>query len=404
MAPNVEFFAKKRVWSVVKDELLRCYLVPYCAKILSTGNPLLYIDCFAGRGNFDDGNNGSPIIALDIFQNYLQKSPVRSHKNFVTAYFIELNYPEELEKNLNPYYQIEPKLKIFVQAGNYEEQIRQILHGKKEMNLFLYLAPYGVKHLDLNFLGSLSGNHQFRSIEFLLNFNSCGFLRVACQFLKINFPDKINWSYLTEYDNFFDTSRNKSEKMLNRIAGGDYWKEMIRRYYAEGNKSFYDLEEDFTQEYCKRLRNYYSYVLNMPIRIKESHSPKYRMIYATNHPDGAILMANNICKRKGEMHEMQLRGQQILFSLDYNGNDIMEIIKKYLSTIKKPKRLNLIMADFFNTYGVLCNPSEFSGIFKNLEEEGKLEVIRSPAKTKSGKPSTFCTESEYKTIKLKWKS
>ena len=86
MAPNVEFFAKKRVWSVVKDELLRCYLVPYCAKILSTGNPLLYIDCFAGRGNFDDGNNGSPIIALDIFQNYLQKSPVRSHKNFVTAY------------------------------------------------------------------------------------------------------------------------------------------------------------------------------------------------------------------------------------------------------------------------------------------------------------------------------
>lgn len=71
--------------------------------------------------------------------------------------------------------------------------------------------------------------------------------------------------------------------MLNRVAGGNYWKDMVLRYYAERkSKSFYYLEEDFTQEYCKLLRRHYFYVLNMPIRIKESHSPKYRMIYATN--------------------------------------------------------------------------------------------------------------------------
>ena len=115
-------------------------------------------------------------------------------------------------------------------------------------------------------------------------------------------------------------------------------------------------------------------------------------------------MANNIYKRKGEMHEMQLRGQQILFSLDYNGKDTAAIVKEYLSTIKEFKRLNSIMADCFNTYGVLCNTSEFSDIFKNLEKEGKLEVIRNPAETESGKPSRFCTESGNKTIELKWKS
>ena len=373
-------------------------------KILRTGKPLVYVDCFAGKGRFDDGNEGSPIIALDILQDWLQKSTVQSQKK-IEAYFVELDYPDELKNNLEPYCKCDPSLKIFVNPGNYEEQILQILHGKEGMNLFLYLDPYGVKHLDLKFLGSLSSNSdnpRFRSTEFLLNFNSHGFLRVACQFLKLDFPNEVNWEYLTEYDNSFDIPHNKTEKMLNRVAGGDYWKDMVHHYYAE-HKRFYDLEEDFTQEYCKRLRGYYSYVLNMPIRIKESHSPKYRMIYATNHSDGAILMADNIYKRKGEMHEMQLGGQQILFGLDYNDNNIMAIVKKYLSTVRRPQRLNLAMANFFNTCGVLCNPSEFSNIIKILDKDGELEIIRNPAKTKSGKPRKFYTESEG-TIKLKWKS
>lgn len=62
---NKDFFRKKKVWSTIKDDLLGYYLVPYFAKILSMGNPILYVDCFAGKGRFDDGNPGSPIIALN---------------------------------------------------------------------------------------------------------------------------------------------------------------------------------------------------------------------------------------------------------------------------------------------------------------------------------------------------
>ena len=48
---NRDFFKTKKIWSEVKDELLGCYLVPYFNKILSMGNPVLYVDCFAGKGN-----------------------------------------------------------------------------------------------------------------------------------------------------------------------------------------------------------------------------------------------------------------------------------------------------------------------------------------------------------------
>ena len=62
---NNDFFVEKKAWSVVKDELLGCYFMPYVSKILHTYRPLVYVDCFAGKGKFDDGNPGSPLIALE---------------------------------------------------------------------------------------------------------------------------------------------------------------------------------------------------------------------------------------------------------------------------------------------------------------------------------------------------
>ena len=63
---NDDFFVEKKPWSEVKDQLLGCYLKPYIAKILHTRKPLIYVDCFAGKGKFDDGKQGSPLIALDL--------------------------------------------------------------------------------------------------------------------------------------------------------------------------------------------------------------------------------------------------------------------------------------------------------------------------------------------------
>ena len=43
---NNDFFVEKKAWSVVKDELLGCYFMPYVSKILHTYRPLVYVDCF----------------------------------------------------------------------------------------------------------------------------------------------------------------------------------------------------------------------------------------------------------------------------------------------------------------------------------------------------------------------
>lgn len=55
---NVDFFDCKKPWSVIKDDLLKCYLGPYFCKIFSTGKPTVYVDCFAEQGEFLEGIDG----------------------------------------------------------------------------------------------------------------------------------------------------------------------------------------------------------------------------------------------------------------------------------------------------------------------------------------------------------
>ena len=92
---NDDFFVEKKAWSVVKDELLGCYFKPYVQKILFTHRPLVYVDCFAGKGKFEDGNPGSPLIALDIMDKCCEATTLQQ-KPTIEATFIDLNYADEL--------------------------------------------------------------------------------------------------------------------------------------------------------------------------------------------------------------------------------------------------------------------------------------------------------------------
>ena len=94
---NNEFFVEKKAWSVVKDELLGCYFMPYVSKILHTGRPLVYVDCFAGKGKFDDGTPGSPLIALEAIDKC--KNITCTKFSQIEATFIDLNYADDLRKN-----------------------------------------------------------------------------------------------------------------------------------------------------------------------------------------------------------------------------------------------------------------------------------------------------------------
>lgn len=386
MANNKGFFKTKRQWSLVKDELLRCYLSPYLNKIINTRKPTLYVDCFAGKGKFDDGQDGSPLTAINCVKDSLDKY-CHAHSGAdapeVFMRFIELHHADALSSNIPR----EQKQRCKVIHGRYEEEIVPLLNKAIEtfsgkINVFLYVDPYGIKALNASLFRQLPS--VFNSAEILINLNSVGFLREALRIRKIALKE--NETELLADLEEYDATGISSIQELNDVAGGDYWQSIVDDYKSD-IIDIYEAEKLFSAAYKKMLRSAYKYVLDMPIRIKQGNNPKYRMVHATNHPQGCLLMADNVFKRTDYLVvDIQRRGQISLFEQspdnEYVDMDLLEQKMMLLLDNSNGAMIQLtnLLAEFFDKYGVICSTkhlcTDSDSALKRMEKTGKIEVIR----------------------------
>lgn len=395
---NNDFFKEKKVWSTVKDDLFACYFKPYVSKILHTYKPLVYVDCFAGKGKFEDGKPGSPIIALDIIEQCKQTTTMESIN--IESTFIDLNHAKELQENLKGYKDIN------IISGKYEDQIKNVLKGKEGSNVFLYIDPYGIKALHYTFFEDFA-NKGFNSLELLINMNSFGFIREACRALGTSFDDDSIFEDLIEYDLSEFTTSEKSIDSLNEIAGGDYWQTIIQEMIM-GEIDGYQAEAMFSEQYCQRLMRSFPYVLNMPMRIKKGQRPKYRLIHATKHQDGCLLMVDNICNRWEALQEIQYGGQMQFFVEDFDNQivdekDIEEKVRSFCLQYDGWVHLNELLANFFVKYGPICSTGDVKNILKEYEKKNRIDVLRNPKTTPTGRTSTFMAEDKGRTVSVRWK-
>lgn len=410
---NSNFFKEKKVWSTVKDELLRCYLIPYFEKLFKTRIPILYIDCFAGKGKFDDGQDGSPLVAINCLEHSLSMSTgsgITNVKPEVIMRFIELNHATALAENLPATFR--QKAKII--EGAFENEIVNVLNEMREnydkLNVFLYIDPYGIKALNMSLFQQLPS--AFSSAELLINLNSFGFIREALRVRKIALREN-EMDLLAELEEY-EPSIVQSVEILNRIAGGDYWQIIVDRY-KRAEIDIDQAEKIFAEIYKETLRKAFRYVLDMPIRLHPENKPKYRMVHATNHPAGCILMADNIFKRHEYLVvDIQHHGQTSMFSTnidnEYVDHGALDTQMQCLIQSKYQSReigLTELQADFFDTYGVICSSKDLSSgkngsSLKRLEQSGIIEVTRIPAQ-KNGKPTRFWSEGKGQRVMIKGK-
>lgn len=386
MGQTKDFFKEKKAWSVLKDGILDYYLVPYIAKILRTGKPLVIFDCFAGKGKFDNGGNGSPLIIAEHIRVNIQKNPALRDK--IKGAFIEKKYSVELNKNLNGY----PNTSVL--EGTFEDNLQKILSLDKNSNIFLYVDPYGIKSLNLSNFNQIKDKNFF-SLEMLMNFNSAGFFREGCRLLKDTeiFSD----DELTDYES--DDDINTIERM-NSIAGGTYWQDIVNDYYKK-TIDIYQAEGAFISEYSQKVKYIFKYTVNIPIKQKSSHLPKYRLVFGSNHEDGLILMADNMNKKWKQMQENQ-RGAQQVFDFafpDYAASKDYDLHKDILSLIAvKSSGLPLreLIVELIHKYGISFSESEYKEKIKQMEQASELAVDRVPSTTPKGKPATAMDYGKYK--------
>lgn len=406
---NEDFFKEQKPWSKTKNDLLKNYLKPYFSKILHTKKKICYIDCFAGKGVFEDGSYGSPILALETIYDSIKQAKLDSIPD-VECYFIELNHADDLNKNLDNYKNLHSKIKIVVIDGAYEKNILNILSKKQDYNIFLYIDPYGIKALDSNIFIKIS-TLRLNSIEFLINFNSFGFFREACRVSSIDVVEdkKVNINKeLEEYD----MSKNIQVEELNKIAFGDYWINTIKDYNKHKNAS--DAEEDIINNYKLSIAKYYKYIIEMPIKLNRNYNTKYRLVHITNHQDGCVLMAENMLKRNDEhKNNVQNKGQldvedylrmyddEVIYSLD--NKEIQSItIENTIAELlnNKGHYLTELKATLYSNLGVTNLKEKVKNILIKLENDGTIQINRTPKYTKLGKPTEFWEENKNNKILL----
>jgi|ERR1035437_856820 three-Cys-motif partner protein len=376
MGSTNDFFDRKREWSKLKDMILAEYLVPYLTKIAHTRRPIVIFDCFAGKGRFDDGEQGSPLIIEHVVKQYLNKNPNIN----ISCNFIEKKYGEELQKNIS-------YSKTEVCKDSFEDNVQNICKKIINGNAFVYVDPYGIKSLEFSSFKKIS-ECSYNSLEMLINLNTFGFLREGCRLLQLD-AEKLFSDIDDEY--VFVSDVDSIEKM-NEIANGDYWQKIIIDFKSEKINMF-QAEELFAKLYVERLSGLFKYISHIPIKLKSKNMPKYRLIFGTNYEEGLFLMVNEMNKIWMEILLNERNMQMVLFeyvkpdsSLEYAdfSKDLIAEIKKYQGFVN----VRQVVVNLICKYGIAFNTKQYRDYLKKMEGDKIVEIKRTPNKTITGKKAT----------------
>jgi len=274
----IEFFDRKKPWSKYKDLILDYYLQPYLAKVRRIGRPVLVVDCFAGAGRFEDGEEGSPLIIA----RHLHE--LHGHGASVLGMFIESNdnLHKRLKENLAPF-----EFPIVTRLGDFHAYVEEIQSYARTHSTFLFVDPIRPRDLRFHDLALVYDKlRSGRSVETLVNFLSTGFVRRALGLL-----DRARQQGVL-------LSAHPEVTTCDSIAGGTYWQQIV----LEESLSQRERIHRVAQGYADSLHQWFQYVLPFPIRQRYGdEQPKYHLIFGSRHPDALELMNCAMVKARREI-------------------------------------------------------------------------------------------------------
>ncbi len=299
--------------------------------------------------------------------------------------FIEKKFAGELRDNLSQYGN-----RCVVLEGDYEERLKYFLtmQTEKQRNYFIYVDPYGIKSLSFSYLVGIK-SLGFNSTEVLMNFNTTGFLREGCRLLKLT-REAPDWAKDLDYD---VDGRNTATHM-DEVAGGIYWREILQNFDA-GKIDFNLAEVCFTKSYVDVMRSVFQYVVDIPIKERSHHMPKYRLIFAGDHIDGLILMVDSMNKAWQILRRKERGGQLYLF----DDNELAAIEHHPAQDLVwdklcNPCELKQLLADLIMKHGITYTGKEYIDAIR--ENEGKMFTVeRTPPLTPTGRKAISMNYKDY---------
>ncbi|MCD1257641.1 three-Cys-motif partner protein TcmP [Paenibacillus athensensis] len=320
---NKSHFDKKDIQTHLKHILLEDYLKNWSqvfanASIGSKIKRVNFVDGFAGRGYFDDGNIGSPQIAMNRllnFQNFLQNEYGNDLKfniynvEYDSGYFQELN-------NIKNQSRLSHQIKNYL--GKFEDHLDTLITSTKGSPSLYFIDPFGYK-------GVLMENMQKiieqPSHEILINVMSYSIVR--------------------------NVTIQSNEKELCKFFGVDTLPPDIPEYLKLASKdpssskqhfgNLLKLEDNIIEFYKKQIKKGQpgTYTLSKRIHSQINNNIYFHLVFVTRNRKGLIEMKKSMVefekkRKQAEDHYIiQNKLGGYIFNNDLFSDDIQQFSYEY---------------------------------------------------------------------------
>ena len=146
-----------------KHLVLEQYLKAWFPILASTNGRILFVDGFAGPGEYQGGEDGSPVVAMRVFAEHSARSRIAAE---VVFYFIEqdpkrVQHLKRLVDDWNP--KLPATARVHVRQGSFDESMTEVLdelaeQGKRMAPALVMIDPFGVSGMPMRTVGRILAN------------------------------------------------------------------------------------------------------------------------------------------------------------------------------------------------------------------------------------------------------
>ena len=343
MSQTEDFFSDLKDWSARKLIIIEKYVDGFSTILGSRFRELYYVDGFAGKGIYEGGEKGSPVLIAELAQQYQNTNrPFSLHC---------IN----IERDHNNYLNLSAETKRFGNIvknyeGTFEENIEAILSQIKNIPTVFFIDPFGVKGTSWSFVEQVIARRDFTDIW--IRFDHVTVRRLA-GFYESNAKDA--QGKLQALQSLFGINNDKElqEKLEAGVTPQERIENAVRLY-----------EEKIEDAYGKYARKGFS--ASYPI-ISLNGQRKYHLVFACSNPKAATLASNIVNgveetfqHEKEEYKESQNR-QMSLFSTEVTEQQIFDekVSKLKNSILLLPKNKPMTREELH--YRVLCHSKNWFG-------------------------------------------
>lgn len=340
MDTTSNFFKEVQGAATLKHGILRRYLPVFAMRAgsRSPNNRVAYLDGYAGPGQYDDGQPGSPALAIETARWVLNTASGRA----IDGYLVEKDAAifAELKAFLE---HAAPDWHAF--QGDLQDHLPVILDSTDASTpLFAFVDPFGLG-IPLKQIreimqrgGTMAGGYRVGGVptEILLNFSYPGLRRNAGHLTSTSTNEK----YLQ--------ARATILKRTDRVLGGKWWREV----WSSGQD---DREAQIHLGWLHRVTEgsegwgYWS----IPVSDRWMGPPDYQLVLLTQHPAGLWHFNEALSSALEEFRQrcLEQAGSFDLDPLSVRERAWISEIKKNIQDLLRRRRHFTVGNEIFEVYG-----------------------------------------------------